>query len=365
MAFALEIVEVQELEFSILRRLLGLSVPLRLALTAQSAGAVAIVVGSEQLRTQLKDDRLRIPIVAARPSGAVTWKVPANWVVHRGYLAEVKRIRGVSAELDLTTDRVDFDPPYGFQPMAVTDQASKSQAARLLLRSLRKTQDGWTSTYLNRPISLFFTRALVATPLRPNQVSVGILAIGLAGAYLATRGDYLSLVVAAFCFHSQSVLDGCDGEMSRITFRTSKTGEWMDTIGDDLTNYGFFAGAGVGIYRATSNPLFLWAGLFVVLCGIITSSIQYSYLIKIGSGDLLKYPLGVGNAPGADFEKGAIAKFIDSISPLFKRDTFVFLTFLSALVGLLPVMLIIFAFGALSIVIATLKAEIRRKRNPE
>ena len=91
------------------------------------------------------------------------------------------------------------------------------------------------------------------------------------------------------------MLDGCDGEMSRVSHRGSKLGEWLDTIGDDLTNYGFFGGAGLGLYHDTGNELYLAAGSICVACGLVTSALEYRYLIKIGSGDLLKYPLSQGS----------------------------------------------------------------------
>src|SRR5690606_12829861 len=113
--------------------------------------------------------------------------------------------------------------------------------------------------------------------------------------------------------------DGCDGELSRVTYRGSLTGEWLDTIGDDLTNYSFFAGAGIGLYRMTGSEFYLGAGAVMVCAGVIASGLEYRYLIRIGSGDLLKYPLSQHQTSGA----------FDRIAPLFKRDTFVLLTLLA------------------------------------
>jgi phosphatidylglycerophosphate synthase len=343
-------------------RLLGLSTALRLALTAQAAGAVAIVA-DEALRPALRDERLRIPVQGARPSGAWLVRAPANLVIHRGLIGAALQGRG-ERDWSILEEPYPFEVPFGFDPILVQTSRELAQARQALLRSLRKPQDGWTSTYLNRHISLFFTRFLVATPLRPNQVSVGILGIGLAGAWLATRGTYLDLLAGAFLFQAQSVLDGCDGEMSRLTFRGSRMGEWLDTVGDDLTNYGYFTGASWGLYTATQNRLYLVAGAIILACGVLSSGIEYAYLIKIGSGDLLKYPLGIGKAPGGDEDKGSLARAIDAISPLFKRDTFVLLTLLGAALGLLQVMIVLFALGAISILIAVIKAEIRMRSAP-
>jgi phosphatidylglycerophosphate synthase len=408
------------------RRLLGLPIVLRLALTAQAAGARAIFLAPCAERTAVKsalrDERLKIPVSDAESSGiggastppvapsspppsnavrpAFAIRVPANLVVHRAVLGAVARSveedetgsgaasrpsilfaervsqRAPSSEMEAAVVFVPGESekgpiwqaareaggPYGFSPIAVTQASVFDAAARALLRALRKPQDGWTSTRLNRPISLAITRRLVGTSLQPNQVSVAILGVGLLGAYLASRGTYASLVAGAALFHAQSVLDGCDGEMSRLTFRGSHTGEWLDTVGDDLTNYGFFGGAAWGLYTTTGQAMYLALGGLTVFCGLLGSGLEYRYLIQIGSGDLLKYPLGIGTAPGPDATKSSVAKMFDAIAPLFKRDTFVFLTFLGALAGAVGPLLAVFALGAVGVLIAVLKAELRMAR---
>jgi len=333
----------------------GLPLALRLALDAQQGGATCVVLPAEAsaLRATLRDARLRIPLVERAPDDVRVLRVPANVVVHRGTFKSIAehdekdphrpRLR------DLAREPVVLDAPYSFAPIAVVDERSAREAERRLFNALRKPQDGWTSRYLNRYISLSISRWLVKTPLRPNQVSVAILGVGLAGAWFAARGGYGNLLLGACLFQAQSVLDGCDGEMSRVTHRGSRTGEWLDTVGDDLTNYGFFAGAALGLYRQSQNPLYLAAGAITVISGVIGSGLEYRYLIKIGSGDLLKYPLSQGEGTGK----------LSFLQPLFKRDTFVFLTLIAALASCVGPMLCVFAAGAVGILIAVLRTELR------
>ncbi|HVJ17799.1 MAG TPA: CDP-alcohol phosphatidyltransferase family protein [Polyangiaceae bacterium] len=331
------------------KRLGGLTLALRLALDAQAGGATAVVCSAE-VPPLLVDARLRLPVVSEAPAGCRVVRVPASLLLHRGLLkALAEHDASASGERDLVREPFAFEAPYGFEPIDVVSRETARRAERLLFRSLRKPQDGWTSRWLNRYISLALSRWLVKTPLHPNQVSVGILAVGLAGAWMASRGDYWSMALGALLFQAQSVLDGCDGEMSRVSHRGSKTGEWLDTIGDDLTNYGFFAGLSLGLYRATAFTPYLVAGAVVVTCGVIVSTLEYRYLIRIGSGDLLKYPLSQGQGTG---------KFA-AIQPLFKRDTFVFLTLVACVVGLGGPMLCIFAAGAVGILIGVLQTERR------
>ncbi len=351
------------------KRVVGLTLPLRMALSAQAGGAEKIVLaqGTESCRALLDDARLRAAVIgdselAAQAAPALIVEAPCNLVLHRDLLKDLAQ-SGARGTRNLVAEPFPFQRPFSFDPILVTDRRSASRAARALLHSLRKPQDGWTSTHLNRHISLFLTRWLSYLPLHPNHVSVGILAVGVLGAYLASRGTYGPMLLGALLFQAQSVLDGCDGELSRVTYRGSHLGEWLDTVGDDLTNYGFFAGAAWGLHAATGSKLYLVAGVVTLACGVATSAIEYRYLAKIGSGDLLKYPLGIGKAPSSsDAPKGKVARLVDGISPLFKRDTFVLLTLLGAAVGLLGPFLVIFAAGGIGILVAVVQAELRMAR---
>ncbi len=340
------------------RVLAGLPLALRLALDAQHAGARCIVVEKDAqfIRAALLDRRLRIAIVDRTPTDARLLRVPAHFVVHRALFKIIANRDALAAlppkERNLALEHVPFEAPYAFEPIAVVDDRSAREAERRLFRALRKPQDGWTSRYLNRYISLFISRWLVKTPLQPNQLSVAILGVGLAGAWFASRGGYGNLLLGAGLFQAQSVLDGCDGEMSRVSHRGSRAGEWLDTIGDDLTNYGFFAGSAVGLYRTSHFPLYLAAGAVTVISGLIGSGLEYRYLIKIGSGDLLRYPLSQGEGTGR----------LAFLQPLFKRDTFVLLTLCAAAVSLLGPMLCVFAAAAVGILLSVIKTELRLSR---
>jgi phosphatidylglycerophosphate synthase len=331
----------------------GLPLALRLALDAQRAGAAGVVCSqSEDVpKHVLSDPRLKIPVLDAPPPGARLVRASASLLCHR----DVFKSLGSEDELTLTPESAPkLTTAYAFDPIDVVDAEAARRVEHLLFQSLRKPQDGWTSTRLNRHISLALSRLLVRTRLTPNQVSVGILSVGLLGAYLASRGTYWAVLVGAFLFQAQSVLDGCDGEMSRVTYRGSHLGEWLDTVGDDLTNYGFFAGAALGLHSRTGNALYLAAGAVILGTGVAVSFIEYRYLIKIGSGDLLKYPTSQIASEGG----GLLA----AIAPLFKRDTFVFLTFIAAVLDLVGPMLIVFAIGGVGIFVNVILAELKMRR---
>jgi phosphatidylglycerophosphate synthase len=245
----------------------------------------------------------------------------------------------------------------------VRTDAEAGAAVDHLLQSLRKPQDGMVSRAINRTLSLAVTRVLCRTGLRPNTVSVGILCLGAVGAGLATLGTPAGIAIGGLLFQAQSVLDGCDGELARLTFRGSKAGEWIDTVGDDLTNYAFFAGLTVGLTRTGLGPWSLLFGAVGLLAGFVASGVEYRYLLAVGSGDLTKYPLGFGDDPTGAVEERGLRRLLAAARPLFKRDFFVFLTMLATALGRHAslVMLALFAAGALATLSAVLRSEWSRR----
>ena len=253
---------VVSLEGAPARDLAGLPLPLRTLLLLQSEGVEWLgLVGDSAAETAARwsaDDRLRIPL------RALTGAPPEEHLAVRGdTLLDRSTVRALAAAPAVLFDQtevlavhrrpghegglLDDGGEGSLRDLTgwrrVRDAREASAALEGLLQSLRKPQDGMVSRAINRTLSLAVTRALCGTGLRPNTVSIGILAIGAVGALLATLGTPGALAMGGLLFQAQSVLDGCDGELARLTFRGSKAGEWIDTVGDDLTNYGYFTGA--------------------------------------------------------------------------------------------------------------------------
>lgn len=365
----------------------GLPLPLRVVLAAQDAGASAVHLAEPAgaLAPRLRDARVRIPIRDGPPPGdAITIEVPADVVFPPSALGalrdavadgrarylgegaariEARPAHEARASLGPPVPLV-FAPPFAFPPLHVATRRDARRAMSALLRACRKPTDGWTSTYLNRYVSLSLSRLLVHTPIRPNHLSVAILFVGVASGVIAARGTHTAFVIGAALLQAQSVLDGCDGELARLTHRRSKTGEWLDTVGDDLSNYAFFAGAAFGLERSTGERAYLALGALIVGCGGLASAIEYRYLARVGSGDLLVYPVLEGGRWGdASAGRAPLAgRIAVALQPLFKRDTFVLLTFVSAVLGILGPMIALSAIGAVAVLIAVLRTEARLAR---
>lgn len=203
--------------------------------------------------------------------------------------------------------------------LRVRGRETAARARRALLRSLRKPIDGVVSRHLNRHVSLFLTRFLVDTGIRPNAFTVAFMVVGVAaGGVAAAFPSGWGLVVAAALFQAQSILDGCDGEMARLTYRFSKQGQWLDSIGDDLTNYSFCLGLAVGQAQLLGRPSLFWLGGLTLAMQLVASGLCYRRMIQLGTGDLLALPDLV--TPGGG--EGRLSRLGAMVRPLFKRDSF-------------------------------------------
>lgn len=91
--------------------------------------------------------------------------------------------------------------------------------------------------YLYHPLSWQLARRLAATPLTPNMVSVigGLCVVAAAYAY-AQQAWPASAALGLLLHMTWHVVDGADGDLARLTGRTSPIGEMVDGLCDYLSH---------------------------------------------------------------------------------------------------------------------------------
>lgn len=344
------------------RRLLGLSIGERLLLALQAAGITSVTfVGRGEQPVSARTSLVRVWPDAWPPDDVLV--VAADAVFDRGLVGsgaggdlpialtsadEARMIaRAPEAWLDTHAGACDTNPGFALR---VIDGASARRAKRALLRSLRKPIDGIVSRYLNRYVSIFLSSWLVRLPVRPNHLTLVFTLIGLASGIVTAIADPPWLVVlGAGLFQAQSILDGCDGELARLTYRFSRSGQWLDSIGDDVTNYAFCFGLAFGQAHARGIPLLLYAGIVTVALQCIASALLYRRMMIMGTGDLLAIP---------DMVTGEASAVVRFVRQLAKRDTFVFVIAVLAVAN--PVVAFaVYAAGTVPMVIGVVENERR------
>jgi CDP-L-myo-inositol myo-inositolphosphotransferase len=149
---------------------------------------------------------------------------------------------------------------------------SLGRAKRALLQSLSKPdEDGFVSRYLNRPVSRRISEILVRTPINPNGISLLSFAVGLIGAIMFCLGGYIWTILAGLVIQLSSIVDGCDGEVARLRFQSSKFGGWFDTILDRYADTAIVVGVSFGYWLAHPHAA-VWLGAIFTLTGFIMAS---------------------------------------------------------------------------------------------
>jgi phosphatidylglycerophosphate synthase len=151
----------------------------------------------------------------------------------------------------------------------VTTRADYAAAERKLDRWLVKPTDGFFAQ-MNRKVSIRISRQLVKFPITPNMVTLFTLGVSFASAVFFARGGYLNTLWGASLSLWASILDGCDGEVARLTLQESDFGCWLETICDYLYYVFIFCGLTIGLTRNSGTETWLIWGC-VLLFGAIVS----------------------------------------------------------------------------------------------
>ena len=122
------------------------------------------------------------------------------------------------------------------------------------LRGTGKSQDGFVSRFLNRPISRIMTRLLLRFPTTPNAWTLLIFPIPILASLVLLQGTYWSFLWGLILFQVFSILDGCDGEIARAKFLESERGRRLDDLFDIFSNMLLAVGLGFGLARQATLP---------------------------------------------------------------------------------------------------------------
>lgn len=122
-------------------------------------------------------------------------------------------------------------------------------------------------TWIHRIAHAVVARPLATTSVSPNQLTTARLATGLASAAAIGTGLPLWQDIGAGIFVVSMILDRADGDLARLTGKTSAAGHRYDLIADGVANAVIFFGLGFGLrdgaFGLLAIPMGLAAGIAV------------------------------------------------------------------------------------------------------
>jgi hypothetical protein len=142
-------------------------------------------------------------------------------------------------------------------------------------------------------------RPFAHTALHPNAVTGVSLALGLTAACLFATDVERLAGWAALLFMLAVLTDHADGELARMTGKTSTLGHRLDYIAGTLNYAALFIGLGIGLSKASMSEQDLILGLTVGIANPVICVVRLAIDIRHG-GEAVAHP-GFGGFELEDF----------------------------------------------------------------
>ncbi len=288
----------------------------------------------------------RLPIIDASLS---SWRSLEDFTA-----ATPRSIESCLAHLMESQPSTAATAPLGINTFLLRRPRERAVAEKFLAEAIRHSTPGPVAKYINKrislPISLFLSKLWVS----PNAITVFNILIGLfSGVFIADGHRYEIILLGAILFQTASIVDGCDGEVAKLTFRCSKFGQYIDTLSDNLSLGSFMAGLIAGYWRHTHSITAFIAGGIMLAGTAVTLFWMIRYLSRnTQSASLATFDTAyISRLSG---EPGWLLYFIKYGKYTLKKDVFSFMFLSFAVIGVLYWWLFITAFGtALAAIILT------------
>jgi phosphatidylglycerophosphate synthase len=141
---------------------------------------------------------------------------------------------------------------------------------------MRNTQDDKLGYILGRSwthrLALLFVRPLANTPITPNHLTFARLISGLAACYCFATGERELVIWGGWIWILSAFLDRADGELARVSGKTSAWGHKFDMVCDSTVTSLFFVAGGIGL---RSTELGSWAIAMGVAGGLGVLAAEY------------------------------------------------------------------------------------------
>jgi len=208
------------------------------------------------------------------------------------------------------------------------------------VEAFAKDTDGFFARHFDRKISGAISRALLKTPVTPNQVTIAVTGIGVWAGWLFAQPGYGPKVAGGLVFLLTSILDGCDGEIARAKKMTSKLGGWLDLWGDNVVHMAVFYGMGLGLTRDSGVETYRLLGLAACIGTLVSASLASYQTWRKGKSSFTSVSGDIATAPTG--WRGRLTAASDALA---RRD-FIYAVPLLAIFKLLWIFLWLTAIGA-------------------
>jgi CDP-L-myo-inositol myo-inositolphosphotransferase len=236
----------------------------------------------------------------------------------------------------------------------------KAEAERQLMKTIADPNDGWVSRYFNRFFSTRLSLNLANWGVTPNMVTTVVMLMTLLGAFFAGSGNNWWIIGGAIIFQLASILDGCDGELARLTYKSSYFGAWYSRLIGTMRHILFFGALGVSAYRVSGSEAYYF-GI------ILFAALSFYMLIQVSLNAYKqkKVPdFKNMDTPPKEHDSVVSDRFFSFWRAMKKDDVITFVGFLLCISFLYQFMFWLALVGTVFMAISISRAMAKKGENP-
>jgi phosphatidylglycerophosphate synthase len=219
--------------------------------------------------------------------------------------------------------------------------------------------EGWFTKNI-RWFSVPLSRGLARNGTSANEITCAGFGLAIASGAAFGIGTYWAGIVGALCYWASMVLDCCDGEVARATISDSKFGAWLETATDYLSYFMVLAGIVWGDVHHEGMDYHAVAAALAAACSAAIVALVGYQRARVASSN----PGAFDDALAATLARGdATQRFAVWGRQLIKRAFFAHLLVFQAVIGFVPALTEIWAYGASAalLVVLAVQTHILRK----
>jgi phosphatidylglycerophosphate synthase len=233
-------------------------------------------------------------------------------------------------------------PMAGLFGRRVTSADDIAAVERAYIRHLTGKGESYFTKKIRR-FSVPLTTRLVHLGARPTHVTLGGLLLAITSAWFMARGSYAAGVLGALLYYISMIFDCSDGEVARVTLREGPFGAWLETIVDYITYFLILAAIAIASQLRPQAEAYRLAAVIALVGSVIVMLVAGYLRHRVAAADPGQFDDASAKALAT---ASGFHRFARWGRQWIKRSTVAHLVVFLAVIGQLPVILYLWAFGA-------------------
>ncbi len=251
----------------------------------------------------------------------------------------------------------------GMESRFIERLRDRRDVARVETAYLRHVNGGGSEGFFTRNIRFFsipLSTRLLRLPVSANEVTLAGFALAVLAGLSFAVGTYWAGLAGALLYWASMVLDCSDGEVARGSLTDSPFGAWLETVTDYLSYFVVLGGIVSGDVRREGFDHHTVAAIVAAIASIgIVALVGYLRARIAGAN-----PGAFDDALAAQLRQGtATQRFAAWGRQLIKRAFIAHLILFQALIGFLPALTEIWAYGAVGALVVLVAVQTRILRS--